>query len=191
MYGIEERPNELPQKYPTQLHEPEFWEWLGRAVATFGFLELTLGRAIFALTATRIYENEEELRKANEKWLPILEKALTDELGGLIRKFDESVRAHSTPCKVDFYGKLIEDLDRAKEIRNILCHASWQSPDSKGKSLPFFVRRDRQIVETKMDVAYLQQVQQGTANLSGYIVNVVLSMGLQFPGSKGPGNSFG
>jgi hypothetical protein len=29
----------VPEQYPTHRHEPEFWEALGRCVATFGFLE--------------------------------------------------------------------------------------------------------------------------------------------------------
>ena len=35
---------------------PQFWEQLGRTVATYGFLEEVLGKAIFAFTATRNYE---------------------------------------------------------------------------------------------------------------------------------------
>jgi len=44
---------ELPTGFPTHKHPSEFWEALGRTVATFGFLEETLGKAIFAFTATR------------------------------------------------------------------------------------------------------------------------------------------
>ena len=44
---------QLPANYPTHRHGAEFWDALGRAVATFGFLEWVLGRAIFALTGTR------------------------------------------------------------------------------------------------------------------------------------------
>lgn len=43
----------LPGMFPTHRHEPEFWEHLGRAIASFGFLEEVLGKAIFAFTATR------------------------------------------------------------------------------------------------------------------------------------------
>lgn len=45
----------LLDKFPTHRHEAAFWESLGRAVATFGFLEEILGKAIFAFTATRVY----------------------------------------------------------------------------------------------------------------------------------------
>jgi hypothetical protein len=33
---------QAPPDFPTNLHPPEFWEALGRAVATFGFLEEAL-----------------------------------------------------------------------------------------------------------------------------------------------------
>ena len=51
--------NALPEKYPTHLHEPDFWESLGRAIATFGLLEETLSKAIFSFTATKSYSEEE------------------------------------------------------------------------------------------------------------------------------------
>lgn len=45
--------DKLPANFPTHRHDPAFWEALGRTVATFGFLEEVLGKAIFAFTATR------------------------------------------------------------------------------------------------------------------------------------------
>ena len=33
----------LPMGFPTHMHSAEFWEALGRTIATFGFLEETLG----------------------------------------------------------------------------------------------------------------------------------------------------
>jgi hypothetical protein len=51
--------NKLPSMFPTHRHCSVFWEKLGRAIATFGFLEEVLGKAIFAFTATtRHNENE-------------------------------------------------------------------------------------------------------------------------------------
>jgi hypothetical protein len=51
---------ELPPLFPTNRHQPDFWEALGRTIATFGFLELILAQAIFALTGTRRSSNEKE-----------------------------------------------------------------------------------------------------------------------------------
>jgi hypothetical protein len=85
----------LPDKFPTHMHESRFWESLGRAVATFGFLEEVLGKAIFAFTATRHY-NESEVQQAYEGWLAKLERALSDPLGNLIETYGKAVREH--PC---------------------------------------------------------------------------------------------
>ena len=71
--------DQLPPSFPTHLHSPEFWEQLGRTIATYGFLEEVLGRAIFAFTATRAY-SPEEIDAAYQAWLPQLERALTDQL---------------------------------------------------------------------------------------------------------------
>ena len=49
-----------------QAHASAFWEALGRAVATFGFLEETLGKAIFAYTGMRQIP-EERINAAYEK----------------------------------------------------------------------------------------------------------------------------
>lgn len=74
--------DKLPTLFPTHLHSPQFWEQLGRTIATYGFLEEILGKAIFAFTATRKY-SAEEIDAAYQAWLPQLERALTDELGKL------------------------------------------------------------------------------------------------------------
>lgn len=69
----------MPELFPTNFHSPLFWEQLGRTIATFGFIEEVLGKAIFAFTATRKYEAQ-EIEDAYEAWLPRLERALTDQL---------------------------------------------------------------------------------------------------------------
>jgi hypothetical protein len=56
----------LPPQYPTHRQDPKFWEALGRTIATFGFLEEILGKAIFAFTATREYADD-EIEEALEK----------------------------------------------------------------------------------------------------------------------------
>jgi hypothetical protein len=61
--------DKLPAQFPTHRHPVEFWEALGRVVATFGFLEETLGKAIFSFTATRQYPDT-EIQAAYERSLP-------------------------------------------------------------------------------------------------------------------------
>jgi len=54
----------LPKMYPTHRHEPIFWENLGRVVATFGFLEETLAKAILHLLLQSLIVK----RKSKRPW---------------------------------------------------------------------------------------------------------------------------
>ncbi|MSM38600.1 MAG: hypothetical protein GJT30_03110 [Geobacter sp.] len=175
----------LPKQFPTHRHEETFWAHLGRAVATFGFLEEVLAKAIFAFTATRPY-NQSEIDEAFEQWLPKLERALTDPLGGLIDSFGKAVRDYPDEAITNL-SDLLSDLKKAASMRNILCHGSWRLPDSQGASVPFFVNRQKEVFETAMDCAYLDQVQRHTAEIACSVINTVTNMGWQFPGSMGPG----
>lgn len=178
---------QLPTDYPTHRHPGEFWEQLGRTVATYGFLEQVLGRAIFALTATCRYA-QDELEQAYSNWLGQLERALSDPLGGLIDAYGSALRNyHELP--VSNLEQLVEDLRQAAQLRNVLCHGAWQVPDANGKSLPLFVDRKQRIFATSIDVAYLQQVRAQVAGLVCAVINSISSIGLQFPGSAGPGES--
>jgi hypothetical protein len=95
----------LPADFPTHLHRAQFWEKLGRAVATFGFLEETLAKAIFAFTATRrIPEDQSEAEY--EKWLPTLERALTDPLVPILSAvpivgINSASIPHRRPCPAE------------------------------------------------------------------------------------------
>jgi hypothetical protein len=176
----------LPASYPTHRHDPAFWEALGRVVATFGFLEEILGKAIFAFTATRPYSNMVEAEQAYAAWLPQLERALTDPLGNLIDVYGRAVREHPEAGITDF-DDLLTDLRKASDIRNVLCHGSWPPPDVNGASVPLFVTRRKEIFETAVDQSFLAQVQRATAELACAVMSTVTVMGWRFPGSSGPG----
>jgi hypothetical protein len=176
----------LPAQFPTHLHPAEFWEALGRVVATFGFLEETLGKAIFSFTATRQY-SETEIQAAYEKWLPTLQRALSDPLGNLIDSYGKAVR-ENPKATIRNLEELIDRLRKASTIRNVLCHGSWnRRPDNRGRSLPFFVNRNSEIFETPIDLVYLNQVQRHATELACAVISTVTQMGYQFPGSTGPG----
>lgn len=175
----------LPEHFPTHRHAPEFWENLGRAVATFGFLEDVLARAIFALTGTRRYEGN-NYEAAFEQWIKTLERALYDPLGNLISSYEKALRDHPE-ATITNAEELVSDLRAASTVRNVLCHGSWGSPDSEGRSLPKFVDRKLMIFDTRVDLAFLQQTQKHTAELVCEVMNTVSHMGWQFPGTTGPG----
>lgn len=175
----------LPEKFPTHKHAALFWESLGRAVATFGFLEEVLAKAIFSFTGTRPYE-EHEIQQAYAEWFPKLERSLSDPLGNLIDTFGKAVRDY--PKATDDIDELLSDLREASKIRNVLCHGSWRMPDSNGASIPLFVNRQGEVFETAIDYHFINQVQRQAADLACSVINTVTHMGWQFPGSNGPGN---
>lgn len=177
----------LPAAFPTHRHEAAFWESLGRTVATFGFLEETLGKAIFALTATRRYD-EAEAERAFAEWLPKLEQALIDPLGKLIDAYEKAMRQHQD-ASCAHLDDLLAKLRAAAELRNVLCHGSWRSPRSDGASVPLFVDRHRRVFETPIDRAFLDQVQAHAAELSCVVMSTVTSIGWRFPGAEGPGQA--
>lgn len=179
--------NALPNRFPTHKHDPAFWEALGRAVATFGFLEDTLSKAIFAITATTHYE-EKEIEEAYKAWLPTLERALVDPLWNLIDVYGKAVRNNSI-ATVENFDDLLTDLRDASKIRNVICHGSWGLPDSMGATVPFFVNKQKEIFNTPVDTSFLDQLQRSTTSLACAVINTVTHMGWQFPGSTGPGEA--
>jgi hypothetical protein len=76
----------LNPQFPTQFHEAELWEQLGRTVAAFGFLEDVLVKAIFAFTGMREYKDE-DVPKALDKWRKQLEAAITGTLWPLAEAY--------------------------------------------------------------------------------------------------------
>lgn len=175
----------MPAKFPTHAHEPRFWEALGRVVATFGFLEETLAKAIFALTGTKSY-SDDAVSEAFKKWIPKLEKALSDTLNQLIDTFGKAVKDHQD-ANIQNFDVLLDELRKASEIRNVLCHGSWRTPDENGASVPFYMNRKKLIFDSAIDCAYLNQVQAHAQELICEVINTVTHMGWQFPSSNGPG----
>jgi len=175
----------LPQFFPTHRHSPQFWEQLGRTVATFGFLEEVLGKAIFAFTATRHYPPE-EITAAYQEWLPKLERALTDQLWNLAESYGKAVQQNQDST-IENIIELVEDIKESTKIRNVLCHGSWRAPDNNGKSLPLFVNKKNEIFDTKIDVAYLYKVRTHVVGLTCSVIDTVTHMGWQFPGGAGIG----
>lgn len=177
--------NRLPEQYPTHIQTAAFWECLGRAIASFGFLEEVLGKAIFAFSS-RVSCSEEEASEAYAAWILKLERALYDQLGSLIDTFGKAVRDHlgSTP---DHIGDLLNQLRNASQLRNVICHGSWRTPNSAGASVPFYVDRRMNIFDTPIDLQYLTQLQKHVQELICGVINTVTEMGWNFPGSNGPG----
>jgi hypothetical protein len=105
----------LPEYFPTHRHAASFWETRERTAANFA-------KAIFAFTGTRDV-SPQEVEAEFEKWLSTLQKALTDPLGDLIDTYGKA----APPSQNDNYRPqdLLDDLRKAAELCNVLCHGSW------------------------------------------------------------------
>jgi len=170
----------LPKFFPTHRHSPQFWEHLGRTIATFSFLEEVLGKAIFTYTATREYK-ENEIESAYTAWVPTLARALSDSLSNLADSYCKAVKKHQNGDSKNI-DQLRHSIKKAAEIRNVLCHGSWRIPDSNGKSLPLFVNKNHEIFETPITIEYLDQVQLQVQELTCLVIDSVTKVGLHFPG---------
>ena len=153
-------------------------------MATFGFLEEVLGKAIFSFTAMKQYAAV-ETDAAFEAWLQEpegLERVLTDPLSGLIDQLGRAVEEYPE-ATTEGLEDLLGDLREAARIRNVLCHGSWRAPDETGASKPLFVEHKGEVFDTAIDCGFLDQVQQHVVELSCRVVNLVTIMGWRFPGS--------
>ena len=175
----------LPTGYPTHAHLPEFWEALGRTIATFGFLEEIMCKAIFALTGTKTYSGA-EIASAYEEWIAKLERSLSDPLGNLVDTYCKAVREHPKTT-ISNREKLLADLRAASKIRNVLCHGSWRTPDARGASKPLYVNKQSEQFDTAIDKAWLDATREHVVELICAVINTVTHMGYQFPGSSSPG----
>lgn len=175
----------LPVDYPTHASEPKFWEELGRTVATYGFLEEMLGKAIFALSGMKEFDPEAD-PEAFDDWIKLLSKTITDQLGQLILSYEKALAENDKTKGID-YSPLITKLKDAKDFRNTLCHGSWGKPDDKGRAIPRFVNRRHIRFETPLDVEHLKSSRAVVLNLVCDVMDSVTALGVQFPGSDGPG----
>ena len=180
----------IPTQFPTHRHDSLFWESLGRTVATFGYLEKTLGQAIYAFLMTKPYDAS-QIDEEFMKWLAEkLEDAVTDPLGKLITEYKKAVESHPEATATGKgFDDLIAQLRTASSYRNALCHGAWdQVPDENGASVPFFVNNwDKLVFDIPINHHFLDKLQRNVAYLICEVMNTVTHMGWQFPGSTGPG----
>ena len=177
-------------------------EWLAFRICIASALSLSIGfatqasvphsvvnafKAILAVTATTEHSGG-DVEAAIKAWGVQLEKALRDPLGAKIIAFEKAIQAHSG-IELQNMDDLLEDLRFVKQWRDPLCHGSWRPPDGEGKSQLFFVNRKTEKFDSKVDAGLLEEIREATAKLAIEVMNVVTTMGYQFPGSNGPGKA--
>lgn len=178
--------DQLPALFPTHRHARDFWELLGRCVATFSFLEEMLKKAIFVIEGAHRYGSDAEAGAAYDEWVKSSKKLLSTQLSDLAERYEKSIR-NNPDWDIDRIGDLVRHIKEAAQLRNVLCHGSWRPPDDSGASLPFFVSNRGQLFETPVNLCFLIHLQRHTAELACHVIDSVQLMGYQFPGSNGPG----
>lgn len=180
----------LSPAFPTHSQDASFWEALGRAVAAFGFLEWTLQRAIFALSGDQpAPEDEAERQTALDAWQKDLEGALKATLGILAAGFERAVTNHPRADN-DYAAQVVADIRATAPLRNAICHACWQ-PVSAVVAQPFFVSRNLEVLESEIDIAWLEQLHRHVSQLALDVMDTVIATGLAFPGAAGPSPASG
>ena len=132
-----------PKQFPTHRHPPEFWEELGRCIATFGCLEYALFQACFLFTGNKVCPAEthsvKEMKEKVMEWENDVGKKLSDTLWPLIVKFEKAIRDYPN-AKTDGLEELLIHLKEGVDIKNMLCHACWPSPVRNGFTKPFYFK---------------------------------------------------
>ena len=180
--------SKLPPLYPTHLHDAAFWCSLGRAVATFGYLEEMLKQAVFALTGS-VPVPATGQDEAVEQWGKLLERTIVMTLSPLIDNLAKAVKEHPK-ARIDNLDEFIQHLRDAAKMRNVICHSSWKPPAANGSAQAFYVTGkpgDQRVLGTPVTVEWLDQLREHTAELACEVINTVTHMGYQFPGGNGPG----
>lgn len=188
--GHEVQRSAISLRFLTESHPAAFWESLGRAVGTFAQLEKLLKQAFFALTGTvPAPANPAQQRDAVDAWTTALEHALVAQLYSAAERFIAAAKRHPLVKHPDLdeFGRMLK---AAARLRNVVCHAAWDTPSESGGSRGFFITGEpgkQEAFDTLVTVEWLDQLSAHTAELAFEVVNVVTRTGYTFPGSNGPG----
>ena len=146
---------------------------LGHAVASFGFLEESLKRAIFSLTRKGLGTDASDL--ALQAWLQRVEDIADDSLGTLIDSFLATARRAETPD----LAPLAQELPRLRRLRNLLCHASWRPGGMPGGWHPTFVNTRGESYPGELTAQDVLQIRDRTLAAARRIVRIMRATGIE------------
>ena len=156
----------------------EFWEELGRTVATFGFLEIKIAEAIFLLTGTA--EQKRELTEEDSlAWIKHIENALSASIGTLIPMLRDAFQKDSR-ISAEEENHVISKLKNLKQWRNILCHSAWTEFDTDGKGRPLFINWENETFDGFLSRHDISAIRYETIELICFIIRTMKSKGIEF-----------
>ncbi|WP_142662288.1 hypothetical protein [Paracoccus laeviglucosivorans] len=152
----------------------DFAAMLGQCVASFGWLEEILKRAIFALDRARLADDltPQEL----QVWLLRMGTIADDSMGTLIERLDSSIRRHPGLGDRD---AITDQLHMVKRHRNHLCHASWRPTADKELWHPAFVNTRGEPFDHALSIGDLQAILRETVEIGQRVIGVMRATGIQ------------
>lgn len=150
----------------------DFAAGLGQCVASFGWLEEIIKRAIYALDRARLADDltPEEL----QAWLTRMGSLADDSLGTLIEQLDAAMRRH--PGLRD-RNRITDRLGEIRLYRNLLCHASWRPTERKTHWHPAFVSARGEVQPVPMALEDLERIRAQTVETGGRVLRVMRATG--------------
>ncbi|GFO73340.1 hypothetical protein BJAS_P4254 [Bathymodiolus japonicus methanotrophic gill symbiont] len=159
-------------------NQADFWEHLGRTVATFGYLEDALVKGIYVFEVMTKCDKKVKDLESFEKWYydtlnSNLLKNMSLPFGKLVKKYHNLANNNSLINKDDVIKKQLKFLDdEVVKFRNMFCHAGWRVPDKEGKSLPIYLNNNGEYFKTPVGTEFLQQTQKHIAELICLVMEI-------------------
>lgn len=151
----------------------EFAAALGQAVATFGWLEEVLKRALFSLERVRLAKDLSAPEMG--RWRHHMTDIADDSLGTLIEQLDGALRRHPGIADRD---QLNDRLVVLKHQRNLICHASWSPTADKARWRPAFVAMKGESVPDTMSAAELDGIRHQTEAAGRRLIAIMRMTGI-------------
>lgn len=150
----------------------DFAAALGHAVAACGFLEEALKRGVHALSLEDLGEAPGEARI--DAWVTRMAQIAGDSLGTLIDSFTAALDRSGAEGEVR--RRLGQELRVVRELRNMLCHASWH-PAPDGGWRPAFVSSRGVVAPDRMEAADLDAIRARTLAAAREVVALARATG--------------
>ena len=171
--------------WPTQRGSDQFWEELGRTVATFGMLEDTLTRSYFIVSGHRRVEENENPQVLLDTWYDVLVATLSDPLGTLTKKLNREWKRQNGD-QADEKRRIILELKALGRERNKVCHGAWIGfEENDTGTIRFFAKgREREgNHRQRLSIDDIRAVRNRARNCIGDLMQVLrVEYGAEFPG---------
>ena len=150
----------------------DFAAALGQCVASFGWLEEIIKRAIYALDRARLADDltPEEL----QAWLTRIGGIADDSMGTLIEQLDAAMRRH--PGLRD-RNQITDRLGEIRLHRNLLCHASWRPTADGTHWHPAFVSSKGEVQAEALALEDLERIRGQTVEVGTRVLRVMRASG--------------